>query len=90
MATLEQLQARKRELEEKLHAGDLEAERALARIDNAIASRSRTIEHSQKRLAAVKNAVNKGLSVADAKAVKPKSAAQRKAAAQAKKPLNRF
>jgi hypothetical protein len=90
MATLEQLQAQKAELEEKLYAGDLSAEAALARIDNAIASRTRKIEHSQKRLAAVKNAVDKGMSVADAKASKPKSVAQKKAAAQAKKPLNRF
>jgi len=90
VATLEQLQARKRELEEKLNAGNLAAELELARIDNAIASRTRTIEHSQKRLAAVKNAVKKGLSVADAKAVKPRSAAQRKAVVRAKKPLNRF
>jgi len=90
VATLEQLQARKRELEEKLNAGNLAAELELARIDNAIASRTRTIEHSQKRLAAVKNAVKKGLSVADAKTVKPRSAAQRKAVVRAKKPLNRF
>jgi len=90
MATLEQLQAQKAELEEKLHTGDLSAEGALARIDNAIASRTRKIEHSQKRLAAVKNAVDKGMLVAEAKASKPKSVAQQKAAAQAKKPLNRF
>jgi hypothetical protein len=90
MATLEQLQARKAELEEKLYAGDLSAEAALARIDNAIASRTRKIEHSQQRLAAVKNAVDKGMSVADAKAVKPQSAAQKKAVALAKKSLNRF
>jgi hypothetical protein len=90
MATLEQLQAQKAELEEKLNAGDLSAESALARIDNAIAARTRKIEHSQKRLAAVKNAVAKGISVADAKAVKAKTVAQKKALAQAKKPLNRF
>jgi hypothetical protein len=90
MATLEQLQAQKAELEEKLNAGDLSAESALARIDNAIAARTRKIEHSQKRLAAVKNAVAKGMSVADAKAVKAKTVAQKKALAQAKKPLNRF
>jgi hypothetical protein len=90
MATLEQLQARKAELEEKFYAGDLSAEAALALIDNAIAARTRKIEHSQQRLAAVKNAVDKGMSVADAKAVKPQSAAQKKAVALAKKPLNRF
>jgi hypothetical protein len=90
MATLEQLLARKAELEEKLFAGDAMAEATLARIDNAIASRTRKIEHSQKRLAAVKNAVQKGMSVEAAKAVKPKSAAQQKQDERAKKPLNRF
>ncbi|MCP4001192.1 MAG: DUF1845 domain-containing protein [Gammaproteobacteria bacterium] len=90
MATLEQLHARKAELEEKLYAGDLTAESALVHIDNAIAARTRKIEYSQKRLAAIKNAVGKGVSVADAKAVKPKSAAAKRAIAKAKKPLNRF
>jgi hypothetical protein len=90
MATIEQLQEQKRELEEKLYAGDLSVEPALERIDKAIASRTRTVQHSRKRLAAVKDAVNQGVSVEDAKAAKPKSAARRKAEALAKKPLNRF
>lgn len=90
MATLEQLREKKRELEEKLEAGDLSVEPALERVDNAIASRTRTIQHSQKRLAAVKEAVNRGVSVEAAKSVKPKSAAGKKAAARARKPLNRF
>jgi hypothetical protein len=90
MATLEHLREKKRELEEKLHAGDLSVEPALERVDNAIASRTRTVQHSQKRLAAVKQAVSKGMSVEEAKAVKPKSAARRKAEARANKPVNRF
>lgn len=90
MATLEQLQETKRELEEKLNAGDLSVEPALERIDNAIASRTRTVKYSQKRLAVVKDAVKKGMSVEAAKSVKPKSAAGKKAAARARKPLNRF
>ena len=90
MATLQQLQEQKAELEEKLYAGDISVEPALTRIDNAIAARTRKIKQSQKRLAAVKNAVDKGMSVADAKAVRPKSAASKKAASKANKPLNRF
>jgi hypothetical protein len=90
MATLAQLEEQKRELEDKLDAGDVSAEAALARIDAAIRSRTSKIQHSQKRLAAVKNAVDKGLSVRQAKAVKPKSAAQKKASLAASKPVNRF
>ena len=90
MATLAQLQEKKAELEEKLYAGDDSVEATLEQVDRAIAARTRTVEHSQKRLAAVKEAVAKGMSVADAKAVKPKSAAQRKAAALKNKSINRF
>ena len=90
MATLAQLEEQKRELEDKLDAGDVAAEAALKRIDAAIRSRTQKIQHSQKRLAAVKNAVSKGMSVQQAKAVKSKSAAQKKAALQTKKPINRF
>jgi hypothetical protein len=90
MATLAQLKEQKRELEDKLDAGDTAAEAALARIDAAIRSRTKKIQHSQKRLAAVKSAVDTGLSVQQAKAVKPKSAAQKKADQAASKPVNRF
>lgn len=90
MATIAQLEAQKRELEEKLDAGDVAAEAALARVDAAIRARTQKIQHSQKRLAAVRNAVGKGLSVEQAKAVKPKSAARKKADLRAKKPINRF
>jgi len=90
MATLAQLEEQKRELEDRLDAGDVSAEAALRRVDAAIRSRTQKIRHSQKRLAAVKNAVSKGMSVQQAKAVKPKSAAQKKAELRAKKPINRF
>jgi hypothetical protein len=90
MATLAQLEEQKRELEDRLDAGDVSAEAALVRIDAAIRARTQKIQHSQKRLAAVKNAVGKGMSVQQAKAVKPKSAARKKANLLAKKPINRF
>jgi|GEM_PF-899644 len=90
MATLAQLEEQKRELEEKLDAGDISAEAALARIDAAIRSRTKKIQHSQQRLAAVRNAVEKGMSVEQAKAVKPKTAAQKKAARRTDKSVNRF
>ena len=76
MATLAQLQEQKRELEEKLDAGDISAEAALARIDAAIRSRTKKVQHSQRRLAAVKSAVEKGMSVEQANSVKPKTTAQ--------------
>ena len=90
MATLQKLQEQKRELEARLDAGDISVEPALQRVDNAIASRTRTIQHSQKRLAAVKDAVNKGVPPEEAKAARPKSAARKKADALARKALNRF
>jgi hypothetical protein len=90
MTTLAQLEEQKRELEAKLDAGDMSAEAALIRLDAAIRARTQKIQHSQQRLAAVKNAVGAGMSVQQAKAVKPKSAAQKKAALLARKPINRF
>jgi hypothetical protein len=50
MATLEQLQTRKRELEEQLFAGDLSVESALLHVDRAIASRTLKVQHSRQRL----------------------------------------
>ena len=90
MATLEKLQEQKRELEEKLDAGDLSVERALARIDAAIMARTQKIQHSQKRLGAAKNAVSAGVAPEDAR--KPKSTADMKKSARirAARALNRF
>lgn len=90
MATLAQLEERKQELQDLLDSGDLGAEAALARVDAAIRARTKTIRHSQKRLQAVKDAVNKGVPVADAKAVKRSSKAGKKSKEQAVGPINRF
>ena len=90
MATLAELQERKRELEARLDNGDLAAEAALARVDAAIVARSKTIEHSQKRLQAVKDAVAKGMPVADAKAVRSRSKSRKGSTAKAGRPINRF
>lgn len=90
MATLEKLQEQKRALEEKLNAGDLSVEPALARIDAAIIGRTKKIQHSQRRLAAAKNAVDAGVPEKEAK--KPKSASDLKkiADSRARRVLNRF
>ena len=90
MATLKQLEEQREELEERLEGGDIGAESALARLDAAIRARLLKIQHSQKRLQAVKAAVSKGVSLEQAKAGKPKSVARKKAEAKANKPVNRF
>ena len=87
MATLEKLQEQKSELEARLADGDLTAEAALERIDRAIAARTQKINYSQKRLAAVKNAVDKGVPLKDTKPDKVAAAAK---SAKKKQPLNRF
>ena len=90
MATLAQLQEQRRELLEKLDAGDLSVEPALARIDRAISSRMQKIQHSRQRLDAVKNAVKAGVPLAETR--KPESASKTKkiSKVRAKRPLNRF
>ncbi|MGI9309854.1 MAG: hypothetical protein ACR2P6_11365 [Gammaproteobacteria bacterium] len=88
MATLAKLQERKEALEEKLYAGDLSVEAELERVDKAIASRKLKIQHSQKRQAAVKTAVQAGMSVKEAKSKRPVSKAAAKKAGP--KPVNRF
>jgi hypothetical protein len=90
VATLKKLEEQRTELEDRLNAGDVSAEVELERVDAAIRSRLLKIQHSQKKLAAVKSAVGKGMSVEQAKAVKPRSAAQAKAIASKRKPLNKF
>ena len=89
MATLAQLEEERRELEARLESGDLSAEAALVRVDAAIRSRLKKIQHSQKRLAAVKDAVAKGMPVEEAKAVKGTSV-RNKAKRRSSTPLNRF
>jgi hypothetical protein len=90
MATLESLQEQKAELEDRLAAGDLSAEAALERIDRTIAARTQKIQHSQKRLAAVKNAVKAGVPLEDVQRKKTPTSAAKIAKARAKRPLNRF
>ena len=88
MATLEKLEEQRAVLEERLADGDISAEAALERIDRAISARSREIEHSRKRLAAVKQAVNAGVAKED---TSPRKVAS-KLTQRTKKagPLNRF
>jgi hypothetical protein len=90
MATLEKLQEQKRGLEERLSTGDLSAEPALERIDNAIQARTMKIQHSQKRLTAVKTAVKAGVPVEETRPSKAAAAGKKAAKAQVKRPLNRF
>jgi hypothetical protein len=90
MATLKQLEEQREELEARLEAGDPAAEAGLARLDAAIRTRLLKIQHSQQRLKAVKAAVTKGMTVAEAKSVKPRSARAKKAQTKANKPINRF
>ena len=90
MATLEQLQERKRELEQRLEAGDLSAETALEQVDRAIAARTLKVLHSRKRLTAVKQAVAAGMDPDEARRRNNKALAAKLAEARKKRPLNRF
>jgi len=90
LATLEKLQAQKRELEERLSAGDLSVEPALERIDHAIAARKLKVQYSQKRLAAVKEAVKAGVPLEETRPSKAVKTAKKVAKARVKRPLNRF
>jgi len=90
MATLASLEEQKRELEEKLNAGDLSVEPALARIDRAIMARTRTIQHSKKRLDAVRKAVAAGVPVDEARRRKTTAGENPANKARRKNPLNRF
>lgn len=77
MATLIELQTRRRELEAKLYEGDLTVEPALERVDRAIASRTLKVQHSRQRLEAVKEAVAAGVNKDDARRIKTKATAKR-------------
>ena len=90
MATLAKLQEQKRELEEKLCAGDLSVEPALERIDRAIVARTQKIQHSRKRLAAVKDAVKAGVPLEDTRPSKASAETKKVAKARVRRPLNRF
>ena len=90
MATLAKLKEQKRELEEKLNSGDLSVEPALARIDAAIIGRTKKIQHSQRRLAAAKDAVEAGVSEKEARKPKSKSDLKKMAESRRRRVLNHF
>ena len=90
MATLEQLQTRKRELEEQLFAGDLSVEPALFHVDLAIASRTLKVQHSRQRLDAAKQAVEAGMDKDDARRIKTRATVKKLEEIRAKKILNKF
>ena len=90
MATLEKLLERKRELQERLDAGDLSAESALERIDRAVEARTLKVQYSRKRLAAVKDAVKAGVPLEETRPAKAAKVAKKLAKTRAKRPLNRF
>lgn len=89
MATLKQLQTRRRELEDKLHAGDLSVQRALEIIDRAISGRTLKVQHSRQRLEAAKQAVAAGMDKDQARRINSKAMAKRLAAIRAKQKLER-
>lgn len=90
MATLEELQTRKQELENKLNAGDLSAEPLLKQVDRAISARTLKVRHSRQRLEAVKQAVASGMDKDEARQMNTKAAAKILAELRAKKSMNRF
>ncbi len=90
MATLDKLRERQRELEDRLADGDLSAEAELERIDRAIRARSLDVAYARKRHAAVKDAVQAGVPLADTRKRRTQADVDRLAKARAKRPLNRF
>lgn len=92
MATIEQLQRRRRELQAKLDDGDLSAVVALERVDRAISSRTLTVEHSRERLKAAKEAVAAGMDKDKARRIDARDTAKKIAEIRKnkKKGVNRF
>jgi len=90
LATLDKLRERQRELEDRLADGDLSAEAELERIDRAIRARSLDVAYARKRHAAVKDAVQAGVPLADTRKRRTQADVDRLAKARAKRPLNRF
>lgn len=90
MATLEKLRERRRELEERLADGDLSAEAELERVDRAIRARSLEVAYARKRHAAVKDAVQAGVPLAEARKRRSEADVERLKKVRAKRPLNRF
>jgi len=90
MATLEQLQLRRRELEDKLCAGDLSVEPALEIIDRAISGRTLKVQHSRRRLEATKQAVAAGMNKDEARRINSKAMAKRLATIRTRQKSGRF
>lgn len=90
MATLKQLQERRRELEAKLFAGDMSVEPALLQVDRAIASRTLKVQHSRRRLEAAREAVAAGMDKDEARRINTRVTARKIAEMRSKKVLNRF
>ena len=87
MATLEELEEKKRALEERLYAGDASAEAQLAQVDRAIAARSTQIEYSRRRLDAARDAVRAGMSPDEARKKQGGTGKAKKSPARS---INRF
>ena len=87
MATLADLEEKKRDLESRLADGDASVEPALAQLDRAIAARRQQIQYSQKRLSAVRDAVNAGMDPDEARK-KPTGPVKNKKTTR--RPINRF
>lgn len=87
MATLADLEQKKRALEARLADGDVSVEPALDQLDRAIAARSQQIQYSRQRLSAARNAVDAGMDPADARK-KQSGPAKRKKPLRG--PINRF
>ena len=90
MATLQELQLRRRALEDKLHAGDLTVEPALELIDRAISGRTLKVMHSRQRLDAAKQAVAAGMDKDEARRLNSRVVAKKLAEIRARQKLNRF
>ncbi len=87
LATLANLEDKKRELEARLADGDLSVEPALNRVDRAIAARTKQVQYSRKRLSAARAAVDAGMDPDEARK-KPAVSGKRKKPTGG--PINRF
>ena len=87
MATLADLEEKKRELEARLAAGDPSVEPALDRLDRAIAARTQQIQYSRKRLSVARDAVEAGM---DPDEARKKPTGRVKRTKPGPGPINRF
>jgi hypothetical protein len=87
LATLADLEEKKRELEAQLAAGDPDAEAALDRLDRAIAARTQQIQYSRKRLSVARDAVDAGM---DPDEARKKTTGRVKRKKPGGGPVNRF